>query len=231
MNNVDHNLIIANYGASQGFDTDDGSSWYNITNNFFFLADGWKMDYGGHDSFFNDNLVSRPFPSWNRSMLTEIYLCHACSCQEILRTETAGQVYHGTNDGQNCVNVWPFLAKHGAEWKRNKCIIPRSRNGGEISLSGSISGCNCPGPNVVTPWNASDLDSRPPTECGVAFADNEYFTPNGSATFNRCGDFEADWKGKNEPSSTISVLPSDEELLTWARAKLAMPAAPTELSL
>jgi hypothetical protein len=35
--------------------------------------------------------VSRPFPSWNRSILTEIYLCHACSCQEILRTETAGQ--------------------------------------------------------------------------------------------------------------------------------------------
>jgi hypothetical protein len=23
--------------------------------------------------------------------LTEIYLCHACSCHEILRTETAGQ--------------------------------------------------------------------------------------------------------------------------------------------
>jgi hypothetical protein len=35
--------------------------------------------------------VSRPFSSWNRSILTEIYLCHACSCQEILRTETAGQ--------------------------------------------------------------------------------------------------------------------------------------------
>jgi hypothetical protein len=25
--------------------------------------------------------VSRPFPSWNRSILTEIYLCHACSYQ------------------------------------------------------------------------------------------------------------------------------------------------------
>jgi hypothetical protein len=34
---------------------------------------------------------ARPFPSRNRSILTEIYLCHACSCQEILRTETAGQ--------------------------------------------------------------------------------------------------------------------------------------------
>jgi hypothetical protein len=30
-------------------------------------------------------------PSWNRSILTEIYLCHACSCHEILRTATAGQ--------------------------------------------------------------------------------------------------------------------------------------------
>jgi hypothetical protein len=27
--------------------------------------------------------VSRPFPSWNRSILTEIYLCHACSYHEI----------------------------------------------------------------------------------------------------------------------------------------------------
>jgi hypothetical protein len=26
--------------------------------------------------------VSRPFPSWNRSTLTEIYLCHACSYHE-----------------------------------------------------------------------------------------------------------------------------------------------------
>jgi hypothetical protein len=27
--------------------------------------------------------VSRPFPSWSRSILTEIYLCHACSYHEI----------------------------------------------------------------------------------------------------------------------------------------------------
>jgi hypothetical protein len=39
----------------------------------------------GHDS------VSRAFASWNRSILTEISLCHACSCHQILRAETAGQ--------------------------------------------------------------------------------------------------------------------------------------------
>jgi hypothetical protein len=35
--------------------------------------------------------VGRAFPSWNRSILTEIYLCHACSYQEILRMQTPGQ--------------------------------------------------------------------------------------------------------------------------------------------
>jgi hypothetical protein len=48
----------------------------------------------GFFGFENDERlrVSRPFPSWNLSILTEIYLCHARSCQgEILRAETAGQ--------------------------------------------------------------------------------------------------------------------------------------------
>ena len=35
--------------------------------------------------------VSRPCSSWNRPILTEIFLCHVCSCQEILRVKTAGQ--------------------------------------------------------------------------------------------------------------------------------------------
>eukprot|EP01047_Picozoa_sp_COSAG01_P006291 COSAG01_NODE_227_length_21107_cov_85.615099_21_plen_93_part_00 len=35
--------------------------------------------------------VSRPFASWSRPILTEIYLCHACSCQEIMRATTAEQ--------------------------------------------------------------------------------------------------------------------------------------------
>jgi hypothetical protein len=50
--------------------------------------------------------VSWPFPSWNRSTLTEIYLCHACSCQEVLRTETAGQAHNlsaaGVDAGNHC---------------------------------------------------------------------------------------------------------------------------------
>jgi hypothetical protein len=53
---VSQNMIWANYGSSQGFDTDDGSSWYNISNNFMYQADGYKMDFGGHDTLVDDNI-------------------------------------------------------------------------------------------------------------------------------------------------------------------------------
>ena len=43
-------LIFANYGGSQGFDTDDGSSFYAIHDNVMYAADGMKMDYGGEQS-------------------------------------------------------------------------------------------------------------------------------------------------------------------------------------
>lgn len=51
------NLILANYNAAQGFDNDDGSSWYNTYSNVFYQAEGFKMDYGGTSSSFAGNLV------------------------------------------------------------------------------------------------------------------------------------------------------------------------------
>ena len=54
---IQSNFIFANYGAAQGVDNDDGSSYYTIDRNVFFDADGFKMDYGGHGSSFTNNLV------------------------------------------------------------------------------------------------------------------------------------------------------------------------------
>eukprot|EP01084_Bolivina_argentea_P030682 56811_1 len=54
--NVHHNFIFANYGASQGFDTDDGSSWYNIYNNFNWYALAYKNDYGGYYVNYYNNI-------------------------------------------------------------------------------------------------------------------------------------------------------------------------------
>ena len=55
LTDVSYNFIIANYGGSQGFDNDDGSSWYDIHDNFIY-GEAFKMDYGGHDSKYHDNI-------------------------------------------------------------------------------------------------------------------------------------------------------------------------------
>jgi hypothetical protein len=59
------------------------------------FALGGFVEYGGPGRE-REGTVSRAFPSWNRSILTEIYPCHARSCHtkcEIskLRVETPGQ--------------------------------------------------------------------------------------------------------------------------------------------
>ena len=54
-NVIRENVIIANYGGSQGVDNDDGSAWFDIHHNFIF-GEGLKNDYGGHDSLYHENL-------------------------------------------------------------------------------------------------------------------------------------------------------------------------------
>ena len=50
------NFIIADYHGSQAFDTDDGSAWYKIYNNFFYDAMALKNDFGGYSMYYYGNL-------------------------------------------------------------------------------------------------------------------------------------------------------------------------------
>ena len=120
------NLIFANYGASQGVDNDDGSSWYHIKSNVFYTSEGFKMDYGGHDSVFEDNLV----------------------------------MSYPDKPGVKCVGFGSFFPKHGHIVRRNKCLVPRSKDA-IISLA------RCKDSNAI-------------------LYDNQYFTPNGTVTVE-CG--------------------------------------------
>ena len=54
---ISKNYIFANYGAAQGVDNDDGSSWFHIRSNVWYDSEGFKMDFGGTDSIYEDNLV------------------------------------------------------------------------------------------------------------------------------------------------------------------------------
>ena len=51
------NFLIANYGANWGVDNDDGSSYYDIYNNFISYAQGGQKSYaGGHDNHQYSNI-------------------------------------------------------------------------------------------------------------------------------------------------------------------------------
>ena len=124
-------------------------------------------------------------------------------------------IYRGRpgGDGQNCFNSWPFLPGHGAEWSGNKCILPQDYNIGNL-----FHGCDCPGKTAP--------DGSGSSECGISFADNQYFTANGSA-FVACKKpmpTLQEWQKTtgSDKGSTSSVMPSDDQIMAWAKEKLGM---------
>jgi hypothetical protein len=81
------------------------------------FALGGFVEYGGPGRE-REGAVSRAFPSWNRSILTEIYPCHARSCHtkcEIskLRVETPGQAAAGELGAPAADRYADFLGARG----------------------------------------------------------------------------------------------------------------------
>lgn len=182
---IANNFIFANYGSSQGVDNDDGSSYFDSHDNVFYMADGFKMDYGGHDSLFHSNLVvNYPY------------------------------------DGQNCVNIGGFLKGHGDGFYNNTCLVG-------IGGKRKPSGCGDPSCFVTAATGLDNVGGV--SQCDPAFVnfhDNKYFSPNGNATLN-CGGKalsipEVQKKHGIEIGSTFAALPTDQEIIAWAKDRLGL---------
>jgi hypothetical protein len=56
---IHHNFVIANYNSEGAIDTDDGSAYYQVYENFFaYGANGLKSDFGGHDNRHHSNIYA-----------------------------------------------------------------------------------------------------------------------------------------------------------------------------
>ena len=100
-NQIYGNFVSADYGGSQAFDNDDGSSYYATHDNVWYSSDGVKMDYRGHDSSFENNLVvvnaydgqncinGGGFPEGHRSVFTG-NKCILAGCRGKNRTNAHG---------------------------------------------------------------------------------------------------------------------------------------------
>ena len=116
------NLILANYGASQGFDNDDGSSWYYTHDNVFYSADGFKMDYGGHSSKFTNNLVyggnCYGTGSFLNKELADVFEYNVCILVDKNRpAKNVGNLFQcSINDGMNPANNNYFTNNGNGTW-------------------------------------------------------------------------------------------------------------------
>ena len=56
---IHNNFILATYFSQQAIDTDDGSAYYEVYDNFFAYGDnGLKSDFGGHDNIWHGNVLA-----------------------------------------------------------------------------------------------------------------------------------------------------------------------------
>jgi len=111
------NLILANYGASQGFDNDDGSSFYMTYENVFYSADGFKMDYGGHDSSFFSNLVyGRQCYGTGSFLKGYADKFYNNTCIVINNDNKIGHLFQCSVDGMNPTNNIYFTSDGNATW-------------------------------------------------------------------------------------------------------------------
>eukprot|EP00980_Cylindrotheca_fusiformis_P013649 scaffold3513_cov102-Cylindrotheca_fusiformis.AAC.10 len=117
------NIIMANYGASEGFDNDDGSSWYYTHDNVFYLSDGFKMDYGGHDSKFANNLVyaknKHCFGTGSfREGHADAFFNNTCIVIDTRNPaqSTVGTLYQCSTEGMNPTKNRYFTVSGNATW-------------------------------------------------------------------------------------------------------------------
>jgi hypothetical protein len=194
------NFIWANYGGSQAFDNDDGSSNFFTHDNAFYMSDGFKMvrvgvarergwssrirhaptrpaqDYGGHDSVFARNVI-------------------------------AVREY----DGQSCLNEGDYVPGHESAQFGNVCVLPPQGSRGDPHLVAAGLGSSCEGSPPGTPITH----------------DNAYFTVDGVATVSCANGSRVDLRALPPPSearSTVGVAPDGATLVAWFREKLELAA-------
>lgn len=103
-------------------------------------------------------------------------------------------------DGGDCIGNGPYLPGLGDAFFNNTCVLPGMA--GASGNVGSVSQCE---------------------ETQNDMHDNKYYTQAGNATLGRCG-LVTDMFAKNgmEKDSTSSTLPTDEEMVQWARQRLLL---------
>lgn len=205
---IRRNFIFANYGASQGVDNDDGSSFFHINHNLFYMADGFKMDYGGHDSRFENNMVlsfsNNGGPCFNMGNFLKGH-------GDVLR-------------GNKCLIGLGEIDKRS---NSKHSVYSSSIFGNELSYTTR---------KLEARFSVEDKEEPPFVgrlwegcfNSHVTLTSNKYYTPDGIARI-ACGERKFLNLSKVvsefglEENSTNQTLPGISEIIAWARSMVMKP--------
>jgi len=190
------NFIIANYNAAQGVDNDDGSSWFHIHHNLFYEAEGFKMDYGGHDSIYEYNMAIslsyRSGPCFGMGSFNEDH-------GDVLR-------------GNKCL----IVVDTGKHEDNSSASATQKMREGLVREKYGYNNSNNDDPFVGRLWQSCE-------DSPVTLESNEYYTPDGTAMvvcnggeYHKLEDMAPTFG--LEVNSTVSVLPDVRTILAWAEA-------------
>ncbi|KAH8057620.1 hypothetical protein JL722_6706 [Aureococcus anophagefferens] len=190
---ISRNAIIANYGGSQGVDNDDGSSWYDIFDNFFY-GEGLKNDYGGHDSSYHGNVnVVHPYDGQN------------CINVWAFDASAPGPCVGGPETAEPC--------SHAHLFHDNVCVLLTDVAQGygtqqQVACAAKDGTFNPKAPDQM----AKMRDNRYYTTNGSAFLKCPDKTELASLAFLQSGGVEL--------GSTEGTIPDDATIMAWGRAAL-----------
>ena len=185
------------------------------------------MDYGGHDSIFESNVIIVRWVPRRRAKPNSL----ACPRARPTFCPTAHPPAHPPPstrnspptaarrrpyDGQNCQNMWNFVEGHQDKILNNTCAI------WQVGVGGNPKDADM----VMTQNDNGSCDPSDPSH--PIILGNHYFTTHGNASINCGGDWGttiADMQKKRpdfEVGSTWTTLPDADTVVQWGRDVLGM---------
>lgn len=208
--NISSNLIISNYNSFAGVDNDDGSSWFDIGHNVFYMNEGLKSDYHGHDKVYHDNLnIGAGVCCFQFGFISGQDACRGGPCPG--GGDMAGRnEFYEVGHTDHCIRN-SCVQRPGGSWIHGAYAILWGCNG-------SLPGCAPPGRAIMSTsgnrvFRESNRSCPSDSGCDVACGMGDNVTLLSMVDFeSRCGE--------NAERSTVHPIPSAAEIDLMARRVL-----------
>jgi len=212
-NNVTRNLFISDYNSFDGIDNDDGSSYYDISHNVFYLNEGLKSDYHGHDKRYHHNInIGAGVCCFQFGFISGRDACRGGSCPNGGDVPGPEEFYEAGHTDHCFSNR--CIQRPGGSWISGAYAILWGCNA-------SLPGCAPPGKQVME-VQGNTIYREPGRPCGFeSGCDVACGMGSSNTSMLSIADFES--KCGRAVGAAVRPVPSAQEIEEWSRELLSVP--------